>query len=220
MEKMARALAHKFARELNYDEEKEQVIAYGLIAIIQTAVTVILSLILGFVVGAPVEAMILCFSVSLLRRYTGGAHVGYIELCTSIGIIYCTVFSYVSRHIVSQVLSPLWVIGISVLVYFLSYLAAYLLVPVDSPRKPIRSEEKKKKMRKGTFYTLAIYSLISVIFLVFSFQSDRMKSYQVSLLFGVAWQVFTLTKAGVHFLDGVNTLYEKISSILKGGAST
>jgi hypothetical protein len=75
-------------------------------------------------------------------------------------------------------------------------------------------------MRKGTFYTLAIYSLISVIFLVFSFQSDRMKSYQVSLLFGVAWQVFTLTKAGVHFLDGVNTLYEKISSILKGGAST
>ncbi|MCE5343707.1 MAG: accessory gene regulator B family protein, partial [Eubacteriales bacterium] len=67
MENLVRRLASRIALSLGYDAEKEAVVAYGLLAIVQVAITVILALLFGFLVGAPVEAMIVCFSVSILR---------------------------------------------------------------------------------------------------------------------------------------------------------
>jgi accessory gene regulator B len=159
--------------------------------------------------------MILCFSVSLLRRYTGGAHVGFIALCTSIGILYCTLFSYISRYLVGPILTPAWIMGLTAGVYLISYYIIYKLVPVDSPRKPIRTAEKKRRMRKGSFLTLSVYLALSILIIALSFHNAAIKAFQVSLLFGVVWQIFTLTKAGVFVLTRMNIVYEKIFRIRK-----
>ena len=74
MEKIVRRLASKIARSQGLDAEREAVVAYGLLAMTQISVITLLALALGFAVGAPVEALIVCFSVSFFRKYSGGAH--------------------------------------------------------------------------------------------------------------------------------------------------
>ncbi len=142
MEKLAKRIAREIAQTLHQDVEKEKTVAYGLIAIIQTTSTVLLVLFIGLIIGAIAEAMILCFSVSLLRRYSGGAHALTIELCTAMSVVYCTAFSYVSKFVVGPAIGWYLLTALSAGIYIMAVVVVYLRVPVDSPNKPIRTEKK------------------------------------------------------------------------------
>ncbi len=215
MEKLAKKLADEISKLLEYDNEKNQVIAYGLIAIIQIAVTVILVLMGGLIVGAPVEALIICFSVSILRKYSGGAHVSFIELCTAFGVAYCVLFSAISKYLLAPIGTVYGMLFVITAVYTLSCFVIYKLAPVDSPKKPIRSEKKKRRMRKGSLIVVLVYFTISIVFLLLSRKNQSFNSLGISLLFGVVWQVITLTKFGSYFLSKVDFVVNKIIGLRK-----
>ncbi len=212
MEKLAIRLANKISRELNYDDEKKEVVTYGLIALLQLVFTVFFVIVIGLFFGTPVEALIICFSVSCLRKYSGGAHVGTMGLCTFIGVAYSIGFSLISRYLLLPVLSAPSLCFISVAVYMISFWAIYKLAPVDSPHKPIKTERKKKRMRKGAFLTLSFYMLVSIILLLLGKHELIFNSFALSLLFGILWQIFTLTKIGTAFLNRTDL----IANILLG----
>lgn len=213
MEKLAKKLANNIAESLGYDSEKEKVIAYGLIAMIQIAVTVILVLIIGLVARTPVESLIICFSVSALRKYSGGAHAGFIEECTTISVIYCLMCSLISKYLLLSVLNIYWLSTLTIIIYALSYYAIYKLAPVDSTKKPIKTEKKKKRMRRGSFVTLSVYCALSILFVILGIRYHYINSFAISLLFGVVWQIFTLTKTGTYFLNIVDFAVTKACSI-------
>lgn len=209
MEKLAHKFASGISLSLGYDEEKEAVIAYGLTAIIQVSSTILLVLLLGILVGVLIESLIVCFSVAFFRKYSGGAHAETAEFCTCFSALYCTLTAFLSKRLFSAVYSPIPMAVVVILIFSLSFIAIYKLAPVDTPNKPIRTEKKKRKMKAGSFIVLAIYFLVSVAFLVLSPQSDRFKSYGISLLFGTAWQVFTLTHSGSLFIQRMNHIFIK-----------
>jgi accessory gene regulator B len=213
MEQLVRRLAGNIAGSLGYDDEKERVIAYGLIAMIQVIVTVLLVFVLGLIIGAPIEALILCFSVSLLRQYSGGAHAGTIEECTIISVIYCVSFALISRWLLLPVLNTYSMLFIIIVVYALSFIAIFKLAPVDSSNKPIKTDKKKRRMRRGSFITLSAYFALSILFLLLSFKYHITNSFGISLIFGIAWQIFTLTKLGFLFLNRVDFAVNKIFRI-------
>jgi accessory gene regulator B len=210
MEILARKLASSIAESLGYDDEKERVIAYGLTAMIQISVTVILVFAIGLIFSVPVEALIICFSVSLLRKYSGGAHVGTIEECTTISVIYCVAFALISRRLLLPVLNTYSMLSIIIVVYVLSFIAIFKLAPVDSPNKPIKTEKKKRRMRRGSFITLTVYFVFSILFLLLSFKYHITNSFGLSLIFGITWQIFTLTKFGTYFLKKIDFAVNKI----------
>jgi len=209
MEKLARKLANRIALSLGYDDEKEAVIAYGLIAMIQIFITVLLVLLLGILIGATAEAMIVCFSVSTLRKYSGGAHAGSAELCTSMSVVYCTLTAFASGKLLLGLYSPLLMVPAIIVIYGISFLIVHKYAPVDSPNKPIRTQQKRKRMRKGSFIILSVYFLFSVVLFVFGCEFNFLNSYGISLLFGVAWQIFTLTSTGAFLLHNVDKLFRK-----------
>ncbi|HEY5587492.1 MAG TPA: accessory gene regulator B family protein [Candidatus Paceibacterota bacterium] len=213
MEKLARKLASNIAISLDYNKEREQIVAYGLIAIIQTLITVFLGLIIGLFAGVPIEALIICFSVNILRKYSGGAHAGSIELCTSVAVIYIITFSLISRYLLSGVLNSYIMAIIIFIVYALSYLLIYKLAPVDSPKKLIKTDKKKKRMRKGSFTILTICFTVSIILFLLSQKKYISYSLGLSLLFGLSWQVFTLTKPGSSFIHLIDSAVSKIVRI-------
>lgn len=217
MEKLSKKLASNIAKTLGYDDEKEQVVAYGLTALLQTVVTVLIVFIIGLIVGTPIESLILCFSVSSLRKYSGGAHVSYIELCTAMGVVYCIIFAVISRYVLVSLISPGIMIAADVVVYALAYFSIYKLAPVDSPNKPIKTLKKKQRMRKGSYITLSVFLAASLIFLLTGFHSRIMFSYGISLLFGIAWQIFTLTSLGSRFLHRMDSMLRKPLNLRKGG---
>lgn len=201
MEKIARKLASNIAFSLGYDDEKEAVIAYGLIAIIQIILTVLLVLLFGILVGAPVEALIICFSVSILRKYSGGAHASNAELCTLFTVLYCTLTAVIAKKILTGIYYPVPMAIIVLIIFCFAFLVVYKFAPVDSPNKPIRTKNKKKRMRKGSFIILVIYFVISAMLFILSYKSDLFKSYGISMLIGISWQTFTLTHLGAKFIE-------------------
>lgn len=217
MEQLANKIAEKASLSLNLDSERQAVIAYGLTAIIQIIVTVALVLVFGLIIRAPLEALVVCFSISILRKYSGGAHVGSIGLCTTLGVIDCIVLASISKYLLLPFLTPYVMIPSIVVAYALSFFAIYKLAPVDSPNKPIKTEKKKKRMRKGSYIILSVYFAISVLLLIVSFRFRSVDSLGACLLFGTLWQIFTLTKFGSLFLKGIEFTVKKA---MKGGVNT
>ena len=205
MEKWVRRLTSKIAASLGYDAEKEAVIAYGLLAIVQVAVTVLLALILGFLVGAPAEAMIVCFSVSILRKYSGGAHAYDADFCTVMSILYCGLAAWVSK-LLSPFYYPFAMAAAAALVYGLAFYIVHRYAPVDSPNKPITNPVKIRRMRKGSKIVLSIYAALQLVFLLLAARYPDCRSFGISLLLGVGWQALTLTPLGAILLDKLNDL--------------
>ena len=205
MEKLARRLAGNIATSLGYDSERESVIAYGLIAIIQITVTVLLVFAFGLLVHAPVEALIVCFSVSILRKYSGGAHAHDADFCTVVSVVYCTLAAVASRSL-ANVYHPIAMAIAIAGVYGISLWLIRRYAPVDSPNKPITSEKKIRRMRRGSFITTFVYLALQLIFYFAAGSNRSFLSYGISLLRGLSWQVLTLTPVGAILLNKLNDL--------------
>lgn len=205
MEKWIRGKASNIAQSLGMDAEREAVVAYGLIAIVQIAITLILVLLIGLALGIAAEAMMVCLSVSILRKYSGGAHADTAEFCTVFSIVHCTVSGLLSRWF-AQAYHQGWMLAAILLVYAVAFAIAWRYVPVDSPNKPIRTAKKKRRMRVGSFLLLGLYLILSAVFYVFSPTAPGFRSLGISLLLGVSWQVLTLTPVGAILLHKLNEL--------------
>lgn len=205
METLAKSLATKLANELGFDCEKRDVIAYGLTALIQVIITTTMVFLLGLMFGVVCESLVICFSVSLLRKYSGGAHLGTIEVCTLFAVVYSVGIGAISKYILAPIIGLELLVIISIVIYFISFFFLYKLSPVDSPNKPIKTQNKKNKMRKGSFITLFVYALVSCVLFIFMDHFFTI-TIQISLIFGISWQVFTLTKLGFLFIKSMNTV--------------
>lgn len=199
MERLAKKLAEKLSDELKFDNEKKAVVEYGLLALLQTVLNISLVLIISLVLGVAVEALIVSLSVMLLRKYSGGAHLGSIWSCSFLGVFYSVSAALVSKHYLSALISHQMMAFVLAVLYFVFYYAIFRLAPVDSPNKPIKSEKKIRRMRKGAFLTLSAYLLISLLLLFFGLKYHTFLVYNLCLLFGIIWQVFTLTKTSAQF---------------------
>lgn len=207
MEYLAHKLAETIAQSLNYDVEKRAVIAYGLVAIIQILITVFLVLAFGLLLDVPVEALIVCFSVSILRKYSGGAHAGSAELCTGIGVVYSVAAAFFAAKGLALVSVPIYVMIAMLPVYAGSFLILWKSAPMDSSNKPIRTEQKRARMKKKSLMVLLAYGCLSFFLLIKGQKEAVYRGYALSLLFGLSWQIFTLTKNGALLLHCLDKLF-------------
>ena len=193
------------AVKMEFDAEREAVVAYGLIALAQITVTLALVLALGFLVGAPVEALIICLSVSLLRRFSGGAHAHDADFCTLLTTLYCTLTAALSRALI-HFYHPYAMVTAVLVLYAAAFLTVYRYAPVDSPNKPIRSETKIRRMRRNSLILTACYLALQLLCYFLSPSVQVFQSYGISLLLGVSWQVFTCTPLGAILLQKLNDM--------------
>ena len=213
MEKLAQRITNKLSIELNFDDDKRQIVAYGLLALIQIIISIALISFVSLIFGVIFEALIICFSVSILRKYSGGAHAGSIEICTIFSVFACVGFAIIIKYLLLTFVDTIIIIYLLLIVYAFSFVLLYLFAPVDSPNKPIKTEKKRVRMRKNSFLTLSIFFAISILFLFLGFKNKSFISLNLSLLLGILWQVFTLTTIGKHSLKKVDFIINKILSL-------
>lgn len=205
MERIVRRLASKIARSQGLDAEREAVVAYGLLAMVQIAVITLLALVMGFAVGAPVEAMIVCFSVSFFRKYSGGAHAYDADFCTVVSVVYCTLAAAAAGWLTPLYRLPAMIAAV-IAIYTITYWVIRRYVPVDSPNKPIKNPLKIKRMRKGSFLLVTIYLALQFFFIFTANRNPLFQKYGICLLLGTAWQTLTLTPIGAVLLNKLNDL--------------
>ncbi|MGG5462162.1 accessory gene regulator ArgB-like protein [Clostridium sp. B9] len=209
---VSKRIAEKVSEELNYDNEKKEVIQYGTYALIQTLLSIISVLILGLIFGVAVDALVFLFTASILRKYSGGAHSESPNTCTALGIIMSLGVGLILKAKFFLNLDFLIIVISTIIVFVFAYFVIYKYAPVDSPNKPIKTEKKKKRMRKGSFKILTIYLSIIIIgsILFYNFNLITVKPVIISILLGTLWQCITLLKVGHVLLKTIDSFANKL----------
>lgn len=210
IEYLANIIGKKVALELNFDDEKREVIAYGAFAIIQTFFSIVLVIIFGRLFNVTVEALIISFITSILRKPSGGAHASSPGICTIIGTVVSVGLAMLCK--VSFMISFHNVITLGFVIFTLSYYIIYKLAPVDSIAKPIKKEQKKIILKKKSIIILSLYFIIVLCNLVgyYIILDKRLIIYTLCIYSGMVWQVFTLTKLGHSILKIVDYFLDNI----------
>lgn len=218
MEKLINNISNKVTSELKLDNDNRDIITYGLYTLMNMALSIILVIIFGLIFHVAIEALIICFSGSILRKYSGGAHASSSGRCATIGTFICIALALLFYFLIGPIATPSLLIILSIVIFSLSYFLIYKLAPVDSLAKPIKTKEKKIRMRKGSIYVLSIYIIIVLInFAMYAyFRDKRFLVYSLCIYGGVVWQIFTLTSQGHSTMNKMDVFLDQILKIRRG----
>jgi len=189
---------------INITGEKKQVIEYGMIALVQTVLFVLAVFIAGIFTGTAFAALIICFSTSILRKSSGGVHVSSINICTIIGVAFCLLASVLIRYVLVVWISLFGLGLLAIICYALAFIVIYLKAPMDTKNKPINTLKKKKRLRKSCYIILGAYAFITVMLIYLSYQFEMTTTYALCILFGLMWQILTLTRIGSKLIGGLD----------------
>lgn len=208
MENMANKIAEYLGNELELDKDRRLVISYGTFAIMQTVVSIFIVFIIGYILKLSTEALIICFTVSILRKYSGGAHASSAERCIILGTILCIGQTIVVKYLLEPLVSIKGLIIIVICSTVIAYFSIYKLVPVDSIKKQIKSQKKIRKMKIYSSITVGIYIFIIFINILFNYTNSI--RYSLCILIGLLWQIFTLTASGHFVTNKIDTFLKNI----------
>lgn len=166
------------------DNERAEVIKYGLELIIGEIPKIFLLFIIGFLLGIG-KLTILAFLIMLpYRAITGGFH-----LKTHIGCIVCTNLFYCGNVMLSKyiVFDPIIVKYITIaLIWIFSIMMINLYAPADTENVPILSS-KERKIKKKLSYIVATIELAIAIFIPNSVIANI-------IIFGILLQTLSITR--------------------------
>ena len=191
---LANRLATSLAKRLGYDEEKRQVMAYGLGAAIQMLQLLGISLIFGLVFHCLPECLVVFFAVGLLRRSTGGAHCKTYMACILTSSLSVCLMALFCRYSISGLIGrEIFALCLELPVFAWAVCLGIKRVPMDTPNKPIVSAAKRRRLRRDCFITLAVYFLAAASLQIFVWAGERSMSLSCSITAAVLWQCFALT---------------------------
>ncbi|MBE5960309.1 MAG: hypothetical protein E7256_02810 [Lachnospiraceae bacterium] len=209
MENLSAYLSKKLCLSLGYDKQKEQVLTYGLIAILQFVTIMLLAMIIGFFGNFMLESIVIFLLVGVLRKSTGGAHASTMNGCITMSCLNITLLAFLSRYVLIFSIEP-W---IYLCFYILCYIVCFLIInryaPVDSPNKRITSQEKITRLRKQSYIKAALFMAASILLTFYSKQNIRCQSVANSLCLLTLWQCFTLTPSGGRLIHHLDRLFPK-----------
>lgn len=199
-------ISNNIAKELNFDDDKKSVINYGLFACIQMTICIALVIIFGILFNVVIEALIVTFSISILRKSSGGVHASSPEKCAIIGTISSVGMGALSKYINANFNT---IIVVGCFIFMLSYYTIYKLAPADSIAKPIKSMEKRKGLKKNSIVILSIYLIIVIINLLYFYlmKNSNVLVYSLCIYMGLLWQVLSLTKFSYLLVESLDKFF-------------
>lgn len=186
IEKLCNILTKKIQNKMpEIDNEKAEVINYGLQLVIGEIPKTIILLLIAYACGVLELSILALIFVTPYRTFSGGVH-----LKTHIGCIIATSISYIGNAFLSKsiVLQPIHVKYIIIfLIWVFSMAMIRLYAPADTEAVPILRKKDRDLKRKLSYITMTLTLLISL------FISNSTISN--SLIFGTLIQTITITKA-------------------------
>lgn len=210
MGELSGKIASKIVAETGGNEERKSIIEYGIFAILQMGVSIVFTIIFGLFFNVLIESLIVSFSISILRKCSGGVHATSPTRCTVIGTIICIL---IPKLVMIINMNIIYSIILGVIVFIISYYIVYKLAPVDSKNKPIKKLERRKKLKRKSINIINIYLIISIVFIIiYHFYNVRnMVIYFECLYLGMLWQAISLTKVGHLAVNKFDYLLNKIN---------
>ena len=184
IDKICTFLTKKIQKEMpDIDEEKAEVINYGLQNIIGEIPKIILLFIIAWILGVFKEVLFMFIVLSPYRGASGGFHLKtHIGCIIGTNIFYCGVAFLSKSLILSEEIKYLMVLG----VWVFGMIMIKLYAPADTENVPILSKKERKKKKILSYLTFTIGMIASLV----------IKDNVVSniLIFGNLLQTINITK--------------------------
>ena len=206
IEALATRIAEVVTLRLSLEKEKQSVIRYGLIGMLQILTLFFMTVIMGLLTKTLYESIVVFLAVGFIRKSTGGAHAKTMGGCNSVSILSIAILAITSRYFLGVPIDLIMNIGITTIVFLISFYIFYLRVPVDSPNKPIVNPEKIRRLRRESFGKLIVLMILTIIAFLAAAEVERLYSIASSLRVAVLWQTFTLTNRGGAVLATADTM--------------
>lgn len=212
VEQISLNLAKRLGNKLDKNEEEIAVLNYGLFFLIHTSIAILLTLLVGIVLGIFTEIMIISISAALLKRYSGGVHSSSPNRCVMSGLILSVIASFISKYMAIN-FDYINMVLFEVIILIGSAFIFYKKCPVPSKNKPLKKESTRIKLRKKAFQMMFLYTIIIIVLcIVYSFkQIYWMKLVSFSIVMGIIIQTIAITKLG----DLLINFFEKIFDFVK-----
>lgn len=148
------------SRQLKFNEEKKEIVAYGLEKLIFTSLGFLAIILVGWILRIERETIAALIAGALLRKYSGGFHKATAWGCILYGAITYPAVAWLAHFIFNKYSSPGWppllIAGLIVLAVVNRY------APVDSPGKPIVSPEFKRWLHRVSLIVASTFILIAL----------------------------------------------------------
>lgn len=184
IENICTFLTNKIRKEMpEIDNEKAEIINYGLQNIIGEIPKTFLTIIIAFLLGVGIETLITFIILMPYKGASGGFH-----LKTHIGCIVGTTLFYcgVAFLAKSVILSSIWKYIIIASVWIFGMIMIKLYAPADTENVPILRKKDRKKQRIISYVALTVGLLVAGI-LKYNVISNI-------IIFGYFLQTLTITK--------------------------
>jgi len=182
--KLSTKVSDYLVYELNYSEEKKDIIAYAMDSIILVITGFAMVMTVGFLIGVPRATFFAILAGDLLRKVSGGAHFATPLPCLLFGAV---AYPLVSRAGVQALAQwgdkPVYNIVLTSLC-LLCLVMVTVLAPVDCEAKPIISPAFRKKLKVASILLVLFFSLIALLY--------KDTYIGVSLIGGITFQSMTL----------------------------
>lgn len=174
-------LTKSLTEELDYSEDKKEVIAYAIETTFLSIIGTIMIVCLGYFLNVLIPAVIAAVFGGLLRRLSGGAHFNTPLKCLVFGaLIYSSIGVLAKKLFIYESINQ----SILTLILLVSLLLVSLLAPVDSKAKPIHSRRLRIKLK------ISSMGFVLISLLLISVTDDPL--INVSAVLGVLYQSITL----------------------------
>lgn len=181
LSEMSMTITERMTKDLDYDEEKKEIIAYGIGTTTLTITAVLLAFLMGLALHVLLPVMTALICGGSLRKVSGGVHLQNPVACLAVGTI-----SYSGIGIFSQWLNTHYIFSDTLFIglFVVSLLIVIRYAPVDSESKPIISPIFRKKLKFAS-----VGFVLIILILVIVLQNPLI---QISATLGILYQVITL----------------------------
>jgi len=181
LSEISQRLSDTITEDLNYSEEKKEIVAYGIESLALSIVGFLAILLVALLFNALVPAALTAVFGGLLRKVSGGAHFNSPFKCLAFGAIVYSLLGVMAKQIV---IYDLYNGVISLILLAISLVIVGLLAPVDCEAKPIHSESFRRKLK--------IFSVCFVGLTIIMVVLSNYPLLNTCAVLGIGYQTLTL----------------------------
>jgi len=213
---MIKAFAQKIAgsmgMQLQVDQDRVEIFAYGLEIILGTLVQLAIILLLSLIMGTIKTTMVCLIAFASLRYFIGGAHASTYPGCLIVGVSLLLVLGNLATVDVS--LEILTVISVSALL--MGIYTIFKWAPAGTEKKQIKDESIRLRQRNKAFFILTMWFFVTMVLI-----KQELTAYALAVVLGALGSIFIITPWGyraVKALDNIlNILFRSIPVIIENG---
>ncbi|MCC5911830.1 MAG: accessory gene regulator B family protein [Clostridiaceae bacterium] len=192
---MVRKLSHNISSylcgELNYSDEKKEILSYGLQIILGASIKLITIITLAYIFNIFKPTIVASIAFIFFRRIIGGSHCDTFNKCYFLSVSLLLLLGLLGKIVALQYHILLI---LAIVIYLVAVVITIIWVPMGTEKKTIKNKRTRLKIKQKTFLTLITCFVILVYF-----HMQATSEIVLSSLLGIALAFFLATPLGNKF---------------------